>query len=130
MAKPNYKHLNEEEIKTYILKNKLAAKRCDSGLYYLVGTEGEGKRPNLDSNITISYIGYLTNGHIFDKSESLEINLSVVIEGWKEGIQLFKEGGDGVLIIPAHLAYGNTDYGAIPGGSILIFDIHLIKIIS
>lgn len=128
MTKSNFKNTNEEEIKTYITKNKLDAKKSDTGLYYVIANEGEGSSPNLDSNITISYIGYLTNGTIFDQSESLEINLSVVIEGWKEGIQYFKEGGEGILIIPSHLAYGKTDYGSIPGGSVLIFDILLTKV--
>ncbi|BAX82071.1 FKBP-type peptidyl-prolyl cis-trans isomerase [Labilibaculum antarcticum] len=128
MKKPNFRNKNEEEIKAYIAKNKLDAQRSDTGLYYLICKQGEGAKPTCDSNITISYIGYLTNGTIFDKSESLEINLSVVIEGWKEGIQHFKEGGEGILLIPAHLAYGNTDYGSIPGGSVLIFDILLTKV--
>ncbi|MDE5416778.1 FKBP-type peptidyl-prolyl cis-trans isomerase [Labilibaculum sp. DW002] len=128
MTKSNFKNTNEEEIKAYIAKNKLDAKKSDTGLYYVIANEGEGARPTCDSNITISYIGYLTNGTIFDQSESLEINLSVVIEGWKEGIQYFKEGGEGILIIPSHLAYGKTDYGSIPGGSVLIFDILLTKV--
>jgi FKBP-type peptidyl-prolyl cis-trans isomerase FkpA len=128
MTKSNFKNKNEEEIKAYIAKNKLDAQKSDSGLYYLITNEGEGAKPMRDSNITISYIGYLTNGTIFDQSESLEINLSVVIEGWKEGIQHFKEGGEGILLIPSHLAYGKTDYGSIPGGSVLIFDILLTKV--
>ena len=128
MTKSNFKNTNEEEIKAYIAKNKLDAKKSDTGLYYVIANEGEGPNPTDDSNITISYIGYLTNGTIFDQSESLEINLSVVIEGWKEGIQYFKEGGEGILIIPSHLAYGKTDYGSIPGGSVLIFDILLTKV--
>jgi FKBP-type peptidyl-prolyl cis-trans isomerase len=128
MTKSNFKNTNEEEIKAYIAQNKLDAKKSDTGLYYVIANEGEGARPTCDSNITISYIGYLTNGTIFDQSESLEINLSVVIEGWKEGIQYFKEGGEGILIIPSHLAYGKTDYGSIPGGSVLIFDILLTKV--
>ncbi len=129
MTKPNFKNKNEEEIKAYIAKNNLDIQKSDTGLYYLISYEGDGARPTCDSNITISYIGYLTNGFIFDKSESLEINLSVVIEGWKEGIQHFKEGGEGILIIPSHLAYGKTDYGNIPGGSVLIFDILLNKVL-
>ncbi|MPQ46957.1 peptidylprolyl isomerase [Marinifilum sp. N1E240] len=130
MKKQKYPIQNEEEIQAYIKKNKLNATRSDSGLYYIITNQGEGAQPTRDSNISIGYIGYLTNGSIFDKSESLEINLSVVIEGWKEGIQHFKEGGEGILLIPSHLAYGDTDYGSIPGGSVLIFDLFLQKIIS
>jgi len=128
MKKYRYKHQNEEEIKAYIAVNKLEAQKSETGLYYLISKAGEGKRPNPDSNITIAYIGYLTNGDTFDQNDRLEINLSEVIAGWTEGIQYFKEGGEGILFIPAHLAYGIEDYGSIPGGSVLIFDIQLIAV--
>ncbi|WP_321297976.1 FKBP-type peptidyl-prolyl cis-trans isomerase [Marinifilum fragile] len=128
MKKNKFKQLNEKEIQDYIEKHKLNAQRTESGLHYVIGNKGEGKSPIADCNVSISYIGYFTNGTIFDKSENLEINLSVVIEGWKEGLSYFKEGGEGILIIPSHLAYGSTDYGAIPGGSVLIFDIILTRV--
>jgi len=128
MKKRNYKLLNEEEIKTYIAEHEHEAKRSDSGLYYCIKEEGTGAQPEADSNVTISYVGYMTNGDVFDYNESLEINMSDVVAGWTEGIQYFKEGGEGILFIPAHLGYGNTDYGSIPGGSVLVFDIKLIKV--
>jgi FKBP-type peptidyl-prolyl cis-trans isomerase len=128
MKKNKFRQLNDDEIQSYIKKNKLEAIQTPSGLYYLIVNQGDGKNPTPDSNVSIAYIGYLTNGNIFDKSEELEINLSVVIEGWKEGLSFFKEGGEGILLIPSHLAYGSTDYGAIPGGSVLIFDIFLSKV--
>ncbi|NOU58461.1 FKBP-type peptidyl-prolyl cis-trans isomerase [Marinifilum caeruleilacunae] len=128
MKKNKFRQLNDDEIQSYIKKNKLEAIQTPSGLYYLIVNQGDGKNPTPDSNVSIAYIGYLTNGNIFDKSEELEINLSVVIEGWKEGLSFFKEGGEGILLIPSHLAYGSTDYGAIPGGSVLIFDIFLNKV--
>ena len=56
MKKYRYKHQNEEETKAYIKKNKLNAKKSDSGLYYVVSKEGEGKQPSPDSNITIAAI--------------------------------------------------------------------------
>ena len=40
----------------------------------------------------------------------------------------FKEGGSGILLVPAHLGYGNSDFRTIPGGSVLIFDINLISV--
>ena len=128
MKKYRFKHQNEEEIKAYIKENKLDAKKCDSGLYYVVYKNGEGKQPGPDSNITIAYFGYYTNGDSFDQNECLEINMSEVIPGWIEGIPFFKEGGEGILLVPSHLAYGNEDYGSIPGGSVLIFDIQLLRV--
>lgn len=128
MKKRNLRHENEEEIIAYLTDNKLEAQKSDSGVYYLISKKGEGKHPSDNSNITISYIGYFTDGNTFDQNERLEINMADVIAGWMEGIQYFKEGGEGILIIPSHLAYGKTDYGSIPGGSVLIFDILLTKV--
>jgi FKBP-type peptidyl-prolyl cis-trans isomerase FkpA len=35
----------------------------------------------------------------------------------------FKEGG--ILLVPAHLGYGNSDYSGIPGGSVLFFEVKI-----
>jgi len=128
MKKYRFKHQNEEEIKSYIKENNLDAKKCDSGLYYVVSKAGEGKSPGPDSNVSIAYFGYYTNGDTFDQNECLEINMSEVIPGWLEGVPFFKEGGQGILLVPAHLGYGIEDHGSIPGGSVLIFDIEIIAV--
>ena len=43
----------------------------------------------------------------------------------EDGIQYFSEGGNGTLIIPSELAFGDSGSinGTIPGGAVLIFDI-------
>ena len=51
-----------------------------------------------------------------------------MIQGWTEGITYFREGGNGILLIPYQLGYGESGRGSIPGGSVLIFDISLIRI--
>jgi FKBP-type peptidyl-prolyl cis-trans isomerase FkpA len=56
------------------------------------------------------------------------VNLQGMIKGWIEGIPFFKEGGSGILLIPASLAYGSNDYNGIPAGSVLIFEIKLISV--
>ena len=66
---------------------------------------------------------------IFDQTTSgagFSFGLDGVIKGWTEGIPKFTKGSKGKLFIPAHLGYGLKDYNDIPGGSVLIFDIHLI----
>ena len=66
---------------------------------------------------------------MFDQSgsEGASFNLQNVIAGWTEGITYFQEGGDGTLIIPAHLGYGSFEFAGIPAGSVLVFDINLIS---
>ena len=130
-SKPvDYTVQNEKEIVDYIAKNKLTATKTDSGLYYVVNEAGTGAQPTASSNVTVAYKGYFTNGNVFDQSNAAGISfgLNQVIKGWTEGIPYFKEGGNGVLLIPSHLGYGSNGSGPIPGGSVLIFDVKLIKV--
>lgn len=127
----DYTAQNEKEITDYLAKNNLTATRTSTGLYYIIKTEGTGKQPSALSNVTVKYKGYFTSGKVFDQSKEppLAFSLSKVIQGWKEGIPFFKEGGSGVLLIPSHLGYGSyDDTRGIPAGSVLIFDIELISV--
>lgn len=120
---------NELEITAYIEKHGLLAEKSNSGLYYVINEEGNGTRPTATSNVKVAYKGYYTNGKVFDQNaEGLSFGLQQVIPGWTEGIPYFKEGGNGILLVPAHLGYGNRDYRDIPGGSVLIFDVSLISV--
>jgi FKBP-type peptidyl-prolyl cis-trans isomerase FkpA len=130
-SKPvDYTVQNEKEIVDYVAKNNLTAQRSDSGLYYVINEAGEGEKPTATSNVTVAYKGYFTNGSVFDesKAEGISFSLQEVIKGWTEGIAYFKEGGSGILLVPAHLGYGDDDRGPIPGGSVLIFEVKLISV--
>jgi len=120
----------EEDIIQYIDDNNLDAARSDSGLYYVIEKQGEGAQPNSNSNVTVNYKGYFLDGSVFDQSNSagVSFNLQQVIAGWTEGITYFNEGGEGILLIPSNLGYGSQSYNNIPGGSVLVFDIKLLKV--
>tara|TARA_R110002049_G_scaffold120609_5_gene275146 strand:- start:2478 stop:2927 length:450 start_codon:yes stop_codon:yes gene_type:complete len=126
----DYTLKNEETIQDYLMDNNLTAQKSASGLYYIIHEEGTGNNPTGTSNVTVAYKGYYTNGQVFDQSnaEGISFNLNQVIRGWTEGITYFKEGGSGILLVPASLGYGNYNYNGIPGGSVLIFDITLISV--
>ncbi|PWJ99142.1 hypothetical protein BC749_104298 [Flavobacterium araucananum] len=59
--KTDYTVENEKEITDYIAKNKLAAVKSDSGLYYVINEPGTGAQPSSTSNVTVAYKGYYTN---------------------------------------------------------------------
>lgn len=121
---------NEADIKAYVEENDLTAVRSSSGLYYVIEEEGTGTQAVATSNVTVAYKGYFLNGSVFDQSDSegISFGLNQVIKGWTEGIAYFKEGGNGILLVPAHLGYGSNDYRGIPGGSVLIFEVSLISV--
>jgi FKBP-type peptidyl-prolyl cis-trans isomerase FkpA len=126
----DYVAKNEQEIIAYIAKNNLTAQKSSSGLYYVINEPGTGVQPTQTSNVKVAYKGYFTNGYVFNesKAEGILFGLNQVIKGWTEGIAYFKEGGSGILLVPAHLGYGNNDYSGIPGGSVLIFEVKLISV--
>ncbi|UQD55524.1 FKBP-type peptidyl-prolyl cis-trans isomerase [Flavobacterium sp. K5-23] len=126
----SYAAKNDQDIIAYVAKNKLKATKSSTGLYYVINETGKGIHPAPASTVRVAYKGYYTNGVIFDQSTTTGISFTLyqVINGWKEGITYFREGGSGILLVPAHLGYGNYDYNGIPGGSVLIFDIKLISV--
>ena len=126
----DYVAKNEADIQAYVEENKLTAVRSNSGLYYVIEEEGTGTQAEANSNVTVAYKGYFLNGSVFDQSdaEGITFGLNQVIAGWTEGITYFKEGGSGILLVPAHLGYGSRDYNGIPGGSVLIFEVSLISV--
>jgi FKBP-type peptidyl-prolyl cis-trans isomerase FkpA len=120
----------EQDIIQYIEDNNLNATRSNSGLYYVINNEGSGVRPTSTSNVTVDYKGYFLDGVVFDESNSngISFGLNEVIQGWTEGITYFREGGNGILLVPYNLGYGESGRGSIPGGSVLIFDIRLLSV--
>ncbi|MRI00984.1 peptidylprolyl isomerase [Kriegella sp. EG-1] len=126
----DYTIQNEQDITAYIAENNLTAQKSTTGLYYVINNPGAGEQPSASSNVTVAYKGYYLDGTVFDQSDAQGISFSLqnVIKGWTEGITYFKEGGNGILLVPSHLGYGSTDTRSIPGGSVLIFDVSLISV--
>ena len=101
-----------------------------SGLYYKVIRRGTGTRhPASRDNVTAHYSGWTTAGMLFDssvlKGNPVTLDLSNVIRGWTEGLQLMVEGDRTRFWIPEKLAY-RGERGK-PRG-MLVFDIDLIRI--
>ncbi|MBL4745929.1 MAG: FKBP-type peptidyl-prolyl cis-trans isomerase, partial [Flavobacteriaceae bacterium] len=104
----------------------------NSGLQYEVINEGSGDIPTLTSKVKTHYHGTLIDGTVFDSSvdrgEAISFKLSQVIKGWTEGVQLMVVGDKYRFYIPSSLAYGKRSAGAIPPGSLLIFEVELLAI--
>jgi FKBP-type peptidyl-prolyl cis-trans isomerase len=108
------------------------AQRTADNLASKVLVPGHGTRhPRPNSQVTVHYTGWTTDGKMFDSSvasgQPLTIGLDGVIQGWTEGVQLMVEGEKRRFWIPEALAYkGQPGY---PAG-MLVFDIELLKIDS
>lgn len=95
---------------------------------------GTGSAAIKGDTVVVHYTGKFVDGRVFDSSVSrgepfqFVLGAGRVIKGWDEGIVGMKEGGKRLLSIPPEMGYGMADYGPIPGGSTLIFEVELLKV--
>lgn len=92
---------------------------------------GEGPEVKAGETVTAHYIGWLTDGTVFDSSvkrgEPTQFSLNGVVVGWQRGIPGMKPGGIRRLYIPSDLAYGPGGRPGIPPNAPLIFEVKLIS---
>ncbi len=107
----------------------------ESGLQYVVITEGEGAAPQTGNRVFVHYVGTLEDGTKFDSSRDrgrpfdFTLGQGQVIKGWDEGVGMMKVGDRRKLIIPPDLGYGARGAGGvIPPNATLIFDVELLRI--
>ena len=109
--------------------------KTNSGLYYQITHNGNGKKAEAGQKVAVHYTGMLLDKTVFDSSyrrkEPLQFTVGVgqVIAGWDEGILLLHEGDKARLVIPSELAYGSRGAGGvIPPNAPLIFDVELVSV--
>ncbi len=116
--------------------------KLESGLRYILLTEGKGWAVAPGEKVLVHYTGRLANGQIFDTSEKgkpLKFNVGVgrVIKGWDEMLLLMRSGDEVEVIIPAKLAYGergvknpDDETYLIPPDADLYFRMKLVKVLK
>src|SRR4030043_1441000 len=123
---------NLAEGNTFLAKNKTkqGVKVLPSGLQYRLIKEGSGKTPKPDDTVTVHYRGTLIDGSEFDNSfnqgKPATFRADHVIAGWKEALQLMKEGSKWQLFVPPQLGYGERRGGSIGTNSTLLLVRELI----
>ena len=96
---------------------------------------GTGTEATAGKNVTVHYVGTLTNGSKFDSSRdrnegfTFRLGAGQVIEGWDKGVAGMKVGGVRKLTIPPEMGYGVRGYPpVIPGNSTLLFEVELLEV--
>lgn len=96
---------------------------------------GTGAEATKGSSISVSYVGALPDGTVFDASANhggsftFDLGAGNVIRGWDEGLVGMKVGGKRTLVIPPDMAYGNQAVGnLIPANATLLFEVELISV--
>ncbi len=103
---------------------------------------GTGKEATPNSQVTVKYIGMLSDGTVFDSSDAHEnksmtfiLGSGNIIPGFQIGVNGMKEGGERLMAIPPSLGYGDTDLKdptsgkvIIPAKSTIVFRVQLVKV--
>jgi FKBP-type peptidyl-prolyl cis-trans isomerase len=108
------------------------AQKSRSGLAWKVLKPGTGTRtPKATSTVRVHYTGWTTDGKRFDsslaKGTPSTFELTKVIPGWTEGLQLMTEGESRRFWVPSRQAY---DGAAGKPRGMLVFDITLLEIVK
>ncbi|RYF50166.1 MAG: FKBP-type peptidylprolyl isomerase, partial [Cytophagaceae bacterium] len=109
----------------YITSKGIKATADERGFYYTIQSPGTGAKPTICSEVTVNYVGKLTNNETFDSGNDVSFGLNQLVLGWQEGIPLIAPGGKITLYLPPSLAYGSQEQPGIPANSILVFEIEL-----
>lgn len=96
---------------------------------------GDGEEAKAGANVTVHYVGTLTDGKKFDSSRDrgqgfvFRLGAGKVIKGWDQGVAGMKVGGLRRLTIPPSLGYGERGFPpVIPPASTLVFEVELLGV--
>jgi FKBP-type peptidyl-prolyl cis-trans isomerase FkpA len=125
----------DKEIKameSYLASKKIAAQRTGKGTFVFVKEPGSGSPINQGDTVSVKFTGrILATDSVFESnSYTFPLGVGEVIQGWDEGIKLFKKGGKGTLYIPGFLAYGKNARPPFRPLEALIFDIEITDVKS
>lgn len=101
----------------------------ESGLQYVVLSEGSGKSPKANDNVTVRYRGTLVDGSEFDSTDRrgkpATFRVDEAIPGWRQALPLMKEGARWKIFLPSRLAYDGR--GPLEGKTV-IFELELVSV--
>lgn len=128
--------INKEKGEAFLAENKTkeGVMTTESGLQYKIIEEGTGATPTPEDKVRVHYTGKLLNGEVFDSSvqrgEPVEFQVTGVIPGWTEALQMMKVGAKWELFIPSNLAYRERGNPPIGPNETLHFEVELLDIVT
>ena len=105
-----------------------------SGLQYRVLNKGDSnaKSPAPTDQVTVRYKASLTDGTVFDRSDTHDrpamFRVNSVFKGWQEAFLAMKPGAKWQLFVPPELGYGANSPPGVPPGALLIYELELLQV--
>ena len=135
------KGVDDKTISDYLAKNNITATKTAKGTYVEIQTPGTGEVIDSGKAISVDYKGMTLDGKVFDQSYdssgksvkpfTFVIDQRGAIEGWSDGLVLFKKGGKGRLFIPSYLAYGSRGAGSdIKPNTPIMFNVEVVDVLT
>jgi len=122
---------DRERIENYILRKGLKMTETQSGLWYMIRSEGAGSNFTDKDRVVMEYECTLLDGTFIYSSKETgpkEVILgSTRIEpGLDQGLRMLKPGGEAIFIIPPFLGWGLPgDGGKIPSRAVLVYNVRI-----
>jgi FKBP-type peptidyl-prolyl cis-trans isomerase len=124
--------LDTAAIHDFIIDNGIQnAIEHSSGMWYTIDQGGTGTFATVYNNVSFNYTGtLLSNGSEFDKGQLTNQGIFGLIDGFKVGLPLMREGAKFTFYIPSGLGYGTSGAGSsIPANANLKFEVTLIDVL-
>jgi FKBP-type peptidyl-prolyl cis-trans isomerase FkpA len=116
-----------KNMESYLASKKITAQQTGTGTFVVIKEQGTGASVNDGDTVAVKFTGrILATDSVFESSSyTFPLGEAAVIQGWDEGIKLFKVGGKGTLYIPGFLAYGANARPPFRAFEALIFDVEV-----
>jgi FKBP-type peptidyl-prolyl cis-trans isomerase len=130
---PELKTIEETTFASSLGVDIAASTKTANGAYYRDIVPGTGTPLVAGQTLVVRYTGWLSNGIQFDSNVTkpapltFKLGAREVIPGFDEAMVGVKVGARRQLIVPPDLGYGPSDYGPIPGNSVLVFSVEVIS---
>jgi FKBP-type peptidyl-prolyl cis-trans isomerase len=139
VAAPVILHAQREKLPPddydYVMKTWPDAQISNSGIRFVVETQGKGPLLQPGDHVMVHYVGKLLSGKVFDQNHDnvhpfqFHLDRGEVIAGWDQILQIMHVGDKWLVIVPPELAYGRLGQPPmIPSFSTLVFDIEVVGI--
>jgi len=116
-------------MQNYLASKKISAQETGKGTFVEIKEQGTGAPLHDGDTVTVKYTGKIlaTDSVFQSNSYTFPLGEGQVIQGWDEGLKLFKTGGKGTLYIPGFLAYGKEARRPFKSFEALIFDVEVLN---